>query len=390
MTAPAEEVAPYTSGNPPVRPIINIEAPIYVNIPPGEDHREDIEAILAFLNEYKESPNTLRNYARECERLLLWAHDQDKTLADLGREDFDRYLAFLASPAPAERWCGPKRRRDSANWRPFVGPLSPAAISTALASIGSMMDYLVATGHLPANPLALMRMKHKKMLSGRPAPLTVERFIDPQMWNAVLEALEDLPRGTMQGQAHYERMRFILSLLYLLGPRASELEHGVMGDFREQRGRWWWYVLGKGGKYARVAVPDDMVEALARYRKYLGLSSAPSPDDHTPLLLALNRSAMTARRMNQLLKRIFWSAAVILESSSHIKAEKLRRASAHWGRHTAITARVDAGMDPRYVQKDARHSDPRTTALYTHEDDDKRHDDAQKVRFQPRINKKDI
>lgn len=373
---------------PHIRPIIDLNAfELGTTLSTGEVRQDDLAAILTFLNEYKESPNTLRNYARECERLLLWAHDQDKTLADLGREDFDRYLGFLASPAPADRWCGSKRRRDSAEWRPFVGPLSPAAISTALASIGSMMDYLVATGHLPANPLALMRMKHKKMLSGRPAPLTVERFIDPQMWNAVLEALEGIPRSTIKGQAHYERMRFILTLLYLLGPRASELEHGVMGDFRELRGRWWWYVLGKGGKHARVSVPDDMVEALARYRKYLGLSAAPTPADRTPLLLALNRSSMTARRMNQLLKKIFWSAAVILEPDSAIKADKLRKASAHWGRHTAITAKVDAGMDPRYVQKDARHSDPRTTALYTHEEDDKRHDDAQKVRINMNIEK---
>jgi integrase len=373
---------------PHIRPIIDLNAfALGSTLSTGEVGQDDLAAILTFLNEYKESPNTLRNYARECERLLLWTKDQDKTLADLGREDFDHYLSFLASPAPAERWCGPKRRRDSAEWRPFVGPLSPAAISTALASIGSMMDYLVATGYLAANPLALMRMKHKKMLSGRPAPLTVERFIDPQMWNAVLDTLESLPRSTIKGQAHYERMRFILSLLYLLGPRASELESGVMGDFREQRGRWWWYVLGKGGKFARVAVPDDMVEALVRYRKYLGLSVAPSPEDRTPLLLTYGRSAMTARRMNQLLKEIFWSAAVILEPVSPIKADKIRKASAHWGRHTAITAKVDAGMDPRHVQKDARHSDPRTTALYTHEDDDKRHDDAQKVRINIRANR---
>ena len=113
------------------------------------------------------------------------------------------------------------------------------------------------------------------------------------------------------------------------------------------------------------------------------MTAAPSADNRTPLLLTYARTAMTARRMNQLLKEIFWSAAVILEPDHPTKAEKLRRASAHWGRHTAITAKVDAGMDPRYVQKDARHSDPRTTALYTHEDDDKRHDDAQKVKIRP-------
>ncbi|MHB1641109.1 MAG: hypothetical protein ACYCS8_00435, partial [Acidithiobacillus sp.] len=213
MGTPTDKASAIFVKRPHIRPVIDPNALISgTMLSTGKDGQDDLAAILTFLNEYKESPNTLRNYARESERLLLWALDQDKTLADLGRDDFDRYLDFLASPAPADRWCGPKRRRDSAEWRPFVGPLSPAAISTALASIGSMMDYLVVTGYLSANPLALMRMKHKKMLSGRHAPLTVERFIDPIMWNAVMEVLEHLPRSTIKGQAHYERMRFILSL----------------------------------------------------------------------------------------------------------------------------------------------------------------------------------
>jgi hypothetical protein len=38
-------------------------------------------------------------------------------------------------------------------------------------------------------------------------------------------------------------------------------------------------------------------------------------------------------------------------------------------------------MGLRYVQRDARHSDPRTTALYTHEDEERWHGEAQKHRL---------
>ncbi len=36
------------------------------------DANNDAEAIASFLNEYKDSPATLRSYAKEIERLLLW------------------------------------------------------------------------------------------------------------------------------------------------------------------------------------------------------------------------------------------------------------------------------------------------------------------------------
>jgi hypothetical protein len=34
-----------------------------------------------------------------------------------------------------------------------------------------------------------------------------------------------------------------------------------MNSFREERGLWWWHVVGKGGKKAKVPVADDMLQA---------------------------------------------------------------------------------------------------------------------------------
>ena len=43
------------------------------------DAKNDAEAISTFLNEYKDSPETLRSYAKEIERLLLWCiHVENK------------------------------------------------------------------------------------------------------------------------------------------------------------------------------------------------------------------------------------------------------------------------------------------------------------------------
>jgi integrase len=199
------------------------------------------------------------------------------------------------------------------------------------------------------------------------------------MWNAVTAAVESLPRETPRQIDEYERLRFLCACLYLLAPRAGELETQRMNSFVEEHGRWWWHVVGKGDKKAKVPVPDPMMEALIRYRRHMGLSAVPNYKDDTPLLVSVkDRSPITARRLNQVLKALFARAAASMPGHLKHKAEKLLKASAHWGRHTGITAKVNAGMSARYVQKDARHSDARTTAMYVHEEDAAWHEEAQK------------
>ena len=353
----------------------------------------DLEAISCFLGEYDRSPGTARIYQRECERLLLWAvHECGKPLSSLTRQDFEGYLNFLADPQPASRWCGPKVNRASKDWRPFVGPLSEPALLTAIAAINSLMAYLVDAGYLAGNPLGLIRQRRRKLalealgsgIAAAPAveSTSVERFLDADMWSAVTRAVEALPRKTPSEVDEYERLRFVCAILYMLAPRAGELESHRMNSFQEERGLWWWHVTGKGGKRAKVPVPDDMIQALVRYRKHLGLSAVPKRNDTTPLLVGLrSRAPITARRLNQILKRLFFQAADLLGPGLEHKAEKLRAASAHWGRHTGITAKVDAGMEERFVQKDARHSDRRTTQRYIHEEERRWHDEAQKQRL---------
>jgi len=356
---------------------------------------DDREALSCFLAEYDRSPGTARIYQRECERLVLWAmHECGKPLSSLTRQDFEGYINFLADPQPAARWCGPKASRASKAWRPFVGPLTEASLLTAMAAINSLMAYLVDAGYLAGNPLGLIRQRRRKLaLDAGPAgtpggagmaaeSTSIERFLDADMWAAVSEAVEAMARATPAQVDEYERLRFICALLYLLAPRAGELESHRMNSFREERGLWWWHVTGKGAKQAKIPVPDDMMQALVRYRRHLGLSAVPRRNDDTPLLVGLrDRAPITARRLNQILKRLFAAAAERLGPNNAHKAEKLRAASAHWGRHTGITAKVDAGMEERYVQKDARHADRRTTQRYIHEEERRWHEEAQKQRL---------
>jgi integrase len=341
----------------------------------------DLAAVRCFLQEYSSSAGTHRIYVRECERLLLWAwNERKKAFSDLDRQDLEGYVEFLKDPQPAARWCGKKAPRQSDAWRPFVGPLNESALNTAWSVVKSCMAYLVDAGYLKGNPAILMRQMSRKMkgIDQRYSHSTrvaeeadkVERYFTEEQWRAINKCVESLPRKTAQQVKEYERLRFIFAFFYMLGARAGEMASHRMKSFRVAGGDWWWNVVGKGDKRETIPLPDGMRDAAIRYRKHLGLSMVPAKDDETPLLCSLDEPPrpITDRRLNQILKPIFFAAADDLERTRPDQAEPLRKASAHWGRHTAISRMDLAGMDPRMVQKSARHSDPRTTQRYIHDE----------------------
>ncbi len=341
----------------------------------------DLEAVRCFLQEYDKSAGTHRIYVRECERLLLWAWNQrKKSFSSLDRQDLECYIEFLKDPKPNELWCAKKAPRQSEAWRPFVGPLQDSALQTSLSIVKSCMDYLVDAGYLKGNPVMLMRQISRKMkgIDQRFSRATriaeeadkVDRYFDEDQWRAINKCVESLPRKNTQQINEYERLRFIFAILYMMGARAGELASHRMNSFRIEEGRWWWYVRGKGDKQSNIPVPDDMRDAVLRYRKHLGLSMVPGRNDSTPLLCSLDDrpKPITTRRLNQILKPIFFAAADNLQITRPDQAERLRKASAHWGRHTAISRMDKAGLDARLVQKSARHSDPRTTQRYIHDE----------------------
>ncbi len=61
--------------------------------------KNDLEAILTFLSEYQDSPETLSSYTKEIEHLLLWyIHTQSASISDLRRDDLLAYQTFLKNP----------------------------------------------------------------------------------------------------------------------------------------------------------------------------------------------------------------------------------------------------------------------------------------------------
>lgn len=123
-----------------------------------------------------------------------------------------------------------------------------------------------------------------------------------------------------------------------------------------------------------MTVTREWLAELRYYRtQALGRERLPMPGETMPLLIALNGHTwrdprpITPGHLYQLVKTLFrrTAAAATAAGQPHLAAE-LVHASTHWFRHTAITAKLEAGVPLEDVSEEAGHADPKTTLGYTH------------------------
>jgi site-specific recombinase XerD len=383
----------------------------------------DLDAIALWLGNYADRPTTHANYRKEAERLLLWSlaealkgpgaiTQEDlrlfraflaapersnpiwtviaelKPLSSLTHEDLTRYRQFLADPQPASTWIterGARYPTDDPRWRPFASRLEPASIRQAVVILDSMFGWLVEAGYLRGNPLGLLRQRRR-----RPAQ-HVTRYLPAAMWQHVKDYVAAMPEDDPAQQRDKARARWLTTLFYLMGLRISEVAAGTMGNFVRELGtdgtrRHWLEVVGKGLKYRRIPVSDELLAELTRYRQAHGLEPLPVRSEVTPLLLPFRRRAghtsgegVNRKTVHNAIKAVFgkaadWAEARGGESVGH--AAHLREASAHWLRHTAASHMLDSRMDLRTVRDNLGHDSINTTSQYAHEEDDRRHDET--------------
>ncbi|MDR9440559.1 MAG: site-specific integrase, partial [Halomonas sp.] len=89
------------------------------------------------------------------------------------------------------------------------------------------------------------------------------------------------------------------------------------------------------------------------------------------------RRGLGDNRLYRLVRDGFREAADALEREAGEAAQgevrRLREATPHWLRHTALTHQAQAGVELRYLAATARHSRLDTTARYLHTEDEEWH-----------------
>ncbi|MBY0282102.1 MAG: site-specific integrase [Alphaproteobacteria bacterium] len=349
---------------------------------------------LRFLYSYRGSFETFNAYRREIDRFLQWSwFIQQKPILQLKRLDIEAFIEFCQKPP--KRWIASKMvarfmTKDGATvpnpeWRPFIVKipkkafqdgerpnkasfeLSQQGIKQIFAVLGSFYNALIQEEVTEINPVVQIRQKSKFIRKSSDAPM-IRRLSDKQ-WQMVLKATRQLAE---EDPKKHKRTLFMLQLLYGMYLRISELASSQrwspkMSDFfRDTNGDWWFRTVGKGNKMRQIAVSDSMLEALKKYRGYLGYSPLPAPDDQEPLIpKERGTGAMESTRViRQLIQTCFDAAVSQLRTNNDSEeAEILRSATVHWLRHTGISE--DVKHRPReHVRDDAGHRSGAITDRY--------------------------
>ena len=327
----------------------------------------DYEAVQAWLSLH-EAPATQRAYRKESERLILWAIvERGVALSSLATEDAVAYRAFLRQPSPRQRWVGPAAPRTSAEWRPFAGGLSTRSRAYALSVLSSMFRWLIEQRYVLANPFAGIKVR-----GARQATLDTTRSFSEGEWRLVRTVAEGLEWSYGWQASAAQRLRFLIDFSYSTGLRSGELVHATQGSIEvDAHGDHWLHVVGKSSKAGKVVLPGLARGALDRHLAQRGLPVTPTKwNPATPLLGSLEGEAgITPKRLWAIVKRFFATTADVLGDTNPALAEKLRRATPHWMRHTHATHALQRGAELTTVRDNLRHASLSTTSTYLHSDD---------------------
>ena len=371
-------------------------------------HPQDVKKALEFLKCYTGSQGTFNSYRREIERLLHWCGlVAKKTLADIKPYDMEAFVVFCQKPP--NHWISDRKlprfiekegaRFPNPHWRPFVSvvskvrhrkgeqpklknfELSQGALKGLFAILSSFYNYLLQEEYVRANPVALIRQKSKfiRKIQGQ----TKIRRLSELQWQYVIRTAANL--ADTNPDVH-ERTLFIISALYSMYLRISELAASprwmptMNNFFRDSDDNWWFITVGKGNKQRQIAVSEAMLDALKRWRRYLNLSSLPSPADNSPLLPRTKGKGyiQSTNYIRKIVQYCFDQAVEELKRDGFLEeSETLLEATVHWLRHTGISD--DVKIRPReHVRDDAGHSSSATTDKYINIELRERHRTAKK------------
>lgn len=366
--------------------------------------RNDLDAVRAFLHKYRNKAKTARSYRKEVERFLLWCVCREGTaISSVGTDECERYKDFLA--APEDDWIAKgKAQRQSPDWRPFTGPLSPESQRYAVVVLRTFFKWLTAVAYLGGNPWHTVDLPS---VDQKEQAMAVDKALPKHLWKSLSEegGILDrvcaryidapLKRALGAGElaavaAQYRLARAVILLMGSTGMRREEVAAATRNQMkivRETAGGnqplWELAVLGKGRKHRTVFFSERVVDALRAHWADRGHDFDDEIGDLAVISAVVVPATYSAKKkhldkrgeltgsglapasiyllLTTILERIAKDESLPLDA---FERELLCRVAPHALRHTWATDAVARKMPLDVVQKLLGHASLSTTTIY--------------------------
>ena len=403
-------------------------AKITINV--VEDAGELYEHALDWLSEQKTQYNNFKSYRAELNSFLHWCWMvQGIPVSEVSRSYMRKYMEWCENPP--EELIGTYNAAQfimnkgigqivpNQNWRLFrkQAPkgsglditevkynLSEGAIHTKLSILSMFFQYLNAEEYSLANPAATIlkfgKYKNKSQSNTSNEDDENLKFFTVLQWSYVIDTVEEM---ALNDPETHERTLFLIKLLYGTFCRISEISARpgyapIMSQFKRDKktGLLGFYIpRSKGGKRRTVSVPEELKEALVRYRRFRELSDMPGPNESAPLFIrhkagSHGRDAGTLnanlgiRQIREIIQGVLDKTAERFESHGLFEdAAEIRVLTVHSIRHSGISHDIAQGRPLTHVQADAGHGSIDITSRYIHTSREERHESARYKKLNP-------
>ena len=281
------------------------------------------------------SADTIKTYRNRVGRFLVWCKEQELYPALMTQENVKAYRKYLIDES---KGC--------------------ATIRLSLLAIKHFYVACLSAKLVKSNPVEGVKAPRDKREVGSTLNFLSQEELQQLMDNV-------LPMRKIGGEKSLKvqvlRDRLLLGCMALQGCRSIELYRANLVDVSSKEGQHYFKLDGKNS-IRTVILRSDIAQEFVDYRQARA-ESGEKVNASSPLFISLSN-----RRYGQRLSRRGIGHIVdrYLEKSGLKHIDLNRNHSPHSLRHTAGTLSLQNGSSLREVQDFLGHSDPKTTAVYTH------------------------
>ncbi len=281
------------------------------------------------------SEDTIKTYRNRLQQFLYWCERRELYPALITTENIKEYRKYLVDEASGA-----------------------ATIRLSLLAIKHFYTAGVGESLVKENPVIGVTAPRDKREIGS----TLNYLSQEELQQLIAQIL---PIRKIGGEDSLKiqvlRDRLLLGCMALQGCRSIELYRANLGDIRLKDGLYYFRLDGKNS-IRTVILREDLGTEIEQYRQ-IRQRSGEQLNAASPLFISLSN-----RRYGQRLSRrgIGFIVDGYLEKCNLKHIDFNRNHSAHSLRHTAATLSLQNGSSLREVQDFLGHSDPKTTAVYTH------------------------